>query len=254
MRKNNCEGIRRELDELMLDERASAAVSEHLNECSGCREFHQTQTKLRQMVGSLGTVSAPADFEFRLRARLASDANGRLPFGFAYWPFARRGLAVASVVVLFAAGALVMWNLMNQPHANVAEQNSAPQQQTPRQTEAPGQSSTPAGTQSNPQELRAALPESNPQKSRNERSAQTGSRVRRQLSSVDFSGTGAEVISGGDPSDTSVVFPIDASLQPVRVSLDDGHGNAKVISVPTISFGSQRTFASGNQSTQKGNW
>ena len=75
MRKNNCEVIRQELDELMLDENSSAAVTEHLRECAACREFNEKQTKLRQIVGSLGTVSAPPDFDFRLRARLANELD-----------------------------------------------------------------------------------------------------------------------------------------------------------------------------------
>lgn len=246
MRKNNCEVIRRQLDELMLDEAASASVSEHLNECSDCREFHRTQTNLRQMVGSLGTVAAPADFEFRLRARLANDANRTLPFGFTYWPFTRRGLAMASVLILFAAGALMVWNVMNQPATpTVAEQNPPA---APRESPRPIQ--TPAVPQQTP-EFTAGVPESSPQRIRNERPVQAGQRVKRQLSSVDFSSTQAEVIGATDPA---VVFPIDASLQPMRVSLDDGRGNARTISVPTISFGSQRTLTSGNQFTQKGNW
>jgi hypothetical protein len=247
MRKNNCEVIRRRLDELMLDEAASASVSEHLNDCSDCREFHRTQMKLRQMVGSLGTVAAPADFEFRLRARLANDANGTLPFGFTNWLFTRRGLAMASVVILFAVGAVMVWNVMNQPATpNVAEQN--PPATTPRET--PRQIQTPSVPQQTP-EFTAGVPESSPQRIRNERPIQASQRVKRQLSSVDFSGTGAEVVSATDPA---VVFPIDASLQPMRVSLDDGRGNARTISVPTISFGSQRTLTSGNQFTQKGSW
>jgi hypothetical protein len=247
MRKNNCEVIRRQIDELMLDEAASASVSEHLNGCSGCREFQRTQRKLRQMVGSLGTVAAPADFEFRLRARLANDATGTLPFGFAYWPFTRRGLAVASVLILFAVGAVMVWNVTNQPATpTVAEQNppAAPPRETPRQIQRP------AGPQQTP-EFRAAVPESNPQRIHNERPVQAGQRVKRQLSSVDFSSTRAEVMGATDPA---VVFPIDASLQPMRVSLDDGRGNARTISVPTISFGSQRTLTGGNQFTQKGSW
>ncbi len=72
MRKNNCKLIRRELDELMLGEAWSSDATEHLRECASCREFHEQQTKLRQIVGSLGTVEAPADFDFRLRARLAN--------------------------------------------------------------------------------------------------------------------------------------------------------------------------------------
>jgi hypothetical protein len=246
MRKNNCEVIRRQLDELMLDQAASASVSEHLNDCSDCREFHRTQMKLRQMVGSLGTVVAPADFEFRLRARLANDANGTLPFGFAYWPFTRRGLSVASVLILFAVGAVMVWNVMNQPATPIVAEQNPPA--APR--ESPRQIQTPAVPQESP-EFRAAIPESSPQRIRNERPVHVGQRVKRQLSSVDFSSTQAEVIGATDPA---VVFPIDASLQSMRVSLDDGRGNARTISVPTISFGSQRTLTSGNQFTQKGNW
>jgi hypothetical protein len=247
MRKNNCEEIRRQLDELLLDEQCSASVSGHLNECSECREFHQTQTKLRQMVGRLGTVEAPADFEFRLRARLANDSNSALPFGFAYWSFARRGLAVASVLIVLAAGAVLLRNIMDQPtRFNVAEQNPPPAPaETPRAMESPAQV--------NQQEFRAAVPES-PQRIRNERPVQPGPRVKRQLSAVDFSSERAEVISGINSVGTSAVFPIDASLQSLRVSLDDGRGNAKTISVPAISFGSQRTLTSGNQFTQKGSW
>ena len=243
MRQNDCEVIRRELDDLMLDEAAGSSVSEHLNGCAECREFHRTQTKLRQMVGSLGTVAAPADFEFRLRARLANDANGTVPFSFSSWPFTRRSLAMASVLILFVAGTVLVWNVMNQPTATtVAEQN---QPAAPRET--PREVQTPAVPQA-PQEFQAALPESSPERIRNERRVQPGQKVKRQLASVDFSSTRAEVIN----ADPVVVFPIDASLQPMRVSLDDGSGNARTISVPTISFGSQRTFTSSN--TQKGNW
>ena len=87
MRKNNCEVIRRELDELMLDETCSTAALEHLRECGACRKFHEKQTKLRQIVGSLGTVAAPADFDFRLRARLANEsASAASHFSFVAWP------------------------------------------------------------------------------------------------------------------------------------------------------------------------
>jgi len=52
----------------------------------------------------------------------------------------------------------------------------------------------------------------------------------------------------------SAIFQIDASasLEPFKVSLDDGRGNARTISVPTITFGSQRVVPNANQSNQKG--
>ena len=85
----------------------STAATEHLRECAACREFHEQQTKLRQIVGSLGTVDAPADFDFRLRARLAADADkpalsvsGHLRAG--VWQRQR-------CCVVFGVGAVVIW-------------------------------------------------------------------------------------------------------------------------------------------------
>ena len=77
MRKNTCELVRRELDELMLDETCSTAVLGHLRECGACREFHEKQTKLRQIVGSLGTVSAPADFAKQKFGRCCTEPKCR---------------------------------------------------------------------------------------------------------------------------------------------------------------------------------
>ena len=68
MKERQCEVIRCELDELTLGDEGSTAVTQHLRECGECREFHQKQTRLRQIVGSLGPVEAPPDFDFRLRA------------------------------------------------------------------------------------------------------------------------------------------------------------------------------------------
>ncbi len=75
MREKQCEVIRRELEEVALNDEFSGAAAEHLRGCADCREFQRQQTKLRQIVGSLGTVNAPADFDFRLRARLAADSE-----------------------------------------------------------------------------------------------------------------------------------------------------------------------------------
>ncbi|HEX3187256.1 MAG TPA: hypothetical protein VHQ94_20830, partial [Pyrinomonadaceae bacterium] len=60
MRDTKCETVRRELEELMLGDDCSMSAMQHLQECGDCREFHQKQTKLRQIVGGLGMVEAPA--------------------------------------------------------------------------------------------------------------------------------------------------------------------------------------------------
>jgi hypothetical protein len=199
------------------------------------------------VVGSLGTVAAPPDFDFRLRARLANDSgNG----AFHYWPLVKRGFAVAAALIVLAFGVVVVRNVVNQPKEQVAGQNPSP----PVQQESPKQTTQPTAP-SKPEQFTAHLPSSGPNSGRSDRPVQAGPKVKR-LSTVDSTFKRAEVISGSEAvaSDAGTPFPIDASLQPLRLSLDDGHGNAKVISVPTIRFGSQRMLPNRNQLVEKGIW
>lgn len=242
MRKNNCEVIRQELDELMLGETSSAHVVDHLRECAACREFNEKQTRLRQIVGSLGTVSAPPDFDFRLRARLASDAGSA---AFHFWPLARKGLAFAVVLLLFVVGTFLMRSVFNRPAENkqlatAVQPNTTP---APPQPE-PRQESNPAPP------LLASSPERRPQTIRNERPL----RVKRPLVAEDFSSQRATVINAREPAGEFEVLPLDSTLQSFKVSLDDGRGNARTISVPSISFGSQRMLQTGNQYVSKRDW
>jgi hypothetical protein len=248
MRKNNCELIRRELDELMVDETCSSSALEHLRECVECREFQEKQTKLRQIVGSLGTVAAPSDFDFRLRARLANESSSAAS-QFGYW--SRRGFAVAALLLVLATGAVLVRNVLDKPVAvnNVATRQEPHVQQpaNPVETLAP----VPVNSDRN---LVAGIPNKRTEPGKTERSGQGGSRNKRQLVAFDFSSERAEVINGMEAVGTSAAFPIDASLEPFKVSLDDGRGNARTISVPTISFGSQRIVQNANQFAPKRVW
>ena len=241
MRKDNCEVVRRELDELMLGEACSTAVTEHLRDCASCREFHEQQTKLRQIVGSLGTVEAPADFDFRLRARLAQSNGSSV-----YWPFARRGLAVAAIVLVFLVGVVMVRNVMNKPGVDyVAEK---PQVQQPEKaTEV-----TPVVKEEKKPEQQVVAGVVNDAAPIIKKGRSQTDYKKRPLSSFALSSTGAEVIKGTEP--VTAAFPIDVSPQSFTVSLEDGRGNARTISVPTISFGSQRIVQSGNQLAPKRVW
>lgn len=249
MRKNNCELIRRELDELMLNESYSSSAIEHLRECAECREFQEKQTKLRQIVGSLGTVAAPPDFDFRLRARLANEAGAASQFH--YSPFARRAFAAAALLLVFATGLVLVRNVLNRPSGT----GEVAQQEEPKvqQPDKPANVAAPAGPVNSDKNLVAGGSDKRPQ-IKNERSVPAGSRSKRQLASVDFSNVRAEVINGMEPAGMSAAFPIDVSLQSFKVSLDDGRGNARTISVPPISFGSQRIVQSANQFAPKRVW
>ena len=239
MRNNNCKLIRRELDELMLGEAWSAAATEHLRECAECREFHVQQTKLRQIVGSLGTVESPADFDFRLRARLANDAS-RAPA--IYWRLVRSGLVVAAMVIVVLMGVAVVRDAMRlgENPGEVARKPEVPQPVKPNEP-------TPVAREDKkPDQVVAGI---TPVPIRKIRPTQADYR-KQPLSTKDTSSLGAKVLNGTVPT----AFPIDSSVQSITVSLEDGRGNAKTISVPTVSFGSQRIVQGGNQFAPKRDW
>jgi hypothetical protein len=228
----------------MLGEAWSAAATEHLRECAECREFQVQQTKLRKIVGSLGTVEAPADFDFRLRARLANDAGSAPPF---YWAFARRGLAVAAMVIVITTGVVVVRDVMRQMATNNGEVARRPEVHQPVK---PEPAPTIVKEEKKPDPVVAAVI---PYTTRKIRPAQADYK-KRPLSSFAISSTRASVLNGTQPASQSAAFPIDSSVQSFTVSLEDGRGNAKTISVPTVSFGSQRVVQSGNQFAPKRDW
>lgn len=253
MTKNNCEVIRRELDELTLDEAWSERATRHLETCPSCRQFQEEQIKLRRMVGSLGTVAAPADFDFRLRARLA-NGSGRSVFHLrsSDSSFLRGAFAGVAMLLVFATGIVVVRNMISSPQipTEVAERTQPP---LPEPKPAAG-----VGVEApNSSETAAVNPKEGSKVYKKDRVATSGSTGRRPLESQDFSNDQAPVINGSQAFGSShapAIFPIDASMQSLRVSLDDGRGNARTISVPTISFGSQRMMTNANQFAQKGVW
>jgi hypothetical protein len=256
MRKNTCELIRRELDELNLDETCSTAALEHLRDCGACRDFHEKHTKLRQIVGSLGTVQAPADFDFRLRARLANESSSAASsFNFVAWPVLRRGFAAAALLLVFATGAFLIRSALNGPSGGTetAKQAAAPAvHESPRQVE---QAVAPTTVDGSKHEVVSLPPSNHPQKNKIDRFAQVAVSKNRRLATVDSSSTGANVLNGSEPLASSAAIPIDASsVQSFTVSVDDGRGNARTIAVPAISFGSQRLMHNANQFAPKRVW
>ena len=249
MKDKRCEPVRRELEDLMLNEDFSTTTIEHLQTCADCRDFQRQQTKLRQIVGSLGTVNAPADFDFRLRARLAADAQEP---SFRFRTFAVRGLATAAVLVVFGVGAVVVWQRAQKDVPVVAE--APPQVATPPQVAPPIQHrETNQGDVVQQQSTPVVAEHITPPRKIERGPKASG--LKRTVSAVDFSSERAPLVSNTNPAaNTTTVFPIDASLQSLKVSLDDGRGNARTISFPTVSFGSQRVLTSANQLAPKGAW
>jgi anti-sigma-K factor RskA len=257
MMKTNCKTIRRELDELNLGEESSPSVVLHLQQCVECQEFHQSRTKLRQLVGSLETVEAPADFDFRLRARLAGEkagsAHGRV---FANWSPGFRALAAAVIVLVVGIVLFVSQRRNEQPRvAKVQVEEPAT---------AGAVSPKPPEVGPVPAERVTPVPTNAASSAQNRKTSNTATlpalRGKRQMATADFSSVPATVLRREGSAarvGSTTVFPIDAANQSLRVSLDDGSGNWRTISLPTVSFGSQRVVASGSVSNQlaaKGIW
>jgi hypothetical protein len=255
MRDKKCEVIRRELEELSLNQQFSGAAAEHMRGCADCREFQRQQTKLRQIVGSLGTVDAPADFDFRLRARLAADSESS---GIRYWSFAVRGLATVAVLVVFGVGAVIVWQ-STRPATTVAHDQPQGQSQHGPSQQAQVEQGHSAPPQDEPAQnvdqvkfglhKESLVVDSIPRRNSGRPNV---NRPGQRITSVDRASLRANVYPVAQPTlDTATVFPIDTSLQSVKVSLDDGRGNARTISFPTVTFGSQRVQGTGNQIAPK---
>ena len=250
MSKTTCSTIRRQLDELMLGDPQSPDVSQHLRECNACRDFHEKQTKLRQIVGSLGTVSAPSDFDFRLRSKLASgNSNGSYQLTRSLWLFGKRTAVVAAAVLIIVGAVFLMRELQNQNTViQTAEDNKPPSRTVPvvdatagtnQNSKATDVTATAAGVKENGKVSRKTM--------------SMPLRNIRTLDSKDEASSRAPLIRA--PQQTlDQIFPVDASQQSLKVSLFDGHGNARTISLPTVSFGSQRVVPTTASFAPKGVW
>jgi len=252
MSKTTCSIIRRQLDELMLGDSQSPDISQHLRECVACRDFHEKQTKLRQIVGSLGTVSAPSDFDFRLRSKLASEkSNGSYQLTRSLWLFGKRTAVVAAAVLIIVGAVFLVREFPNSNlPVDTAVDNKPPSKTGPADVESvkPGNSQVSKGTE---ETARVAGDKEN--KTVSKRNVTAPLRNNRLLTSEDQASSRAPLIRA--PQQTlDQIFPVDASQQSLKVSLFDGRGNPRTISLPTVTFGSQRVVPTATSFAPKGVW
>jgi hypothetical protein len=104
--------MRREIDQSELRQTLSAEAEAHLAECAACAAFRDERFRLRELVGALEPVVAPADFDVRLRARIARERNThQQPFIFRL-VMSTPAIAVAAVLVM-VVGTIVFMNQKN---------------------------------------------------------------------------------------------------------------------------------------------
>src|SRR5947209_2229399 len=240
----DCKTYRSEIEESA--DGLSDAARAHAESCPACGDFRRVSESLRRLVGGLERVEAPADFEFRLRARMASQHGTR-----GGKPFAGRmnlygfGAVAAALCFLAVSASLYFWqgqrlkqrdNVRESERTEVTIKSDRPQVAdtfTPGATTNPTSASvtgtTAAAAKSKGAKARSVVRQRVHEVAR----AEEGRKV-----SVDntltASLTSAPVISR---------IPLGNSPETLRVVLRDEHGAARVVPVRAVSFGSQELLA-----------
>ena len=262
MRNIDCRRTLHEIEEAGSADLLSAAAISHLDVCVACEKLSRQQTKLKAIVSGLGTVEAPGDFDFRLRARLAAEKHGdarNLPF--ANLSFGLRFGAVAAMLLLIGS-AFVFVSLRARPNNPVVAGGGKQIQSQPTAPNTPTNPLVlPASV--NPEESRVAkVPKKNElDGTRKHLSSELATyRNSDRVGTRDSSLKAAQVLRGDGQlaeSYPTAAFPINASYQSHSVSVDNGRGTSRTISLPSVSFGSQRTLsqaASPLMASARGAW
>jgi hypothetical protein len=252
MNRIDCSHVRREIEEAANDEILAAPARDHLKNCAACSNFGKEQQQLKEMVGSLGGVEAPADFDFKLRARLAaSHSSGS---GVSGNGFGLRSIAFVTLLLLFGFAVVVMNMRSRTTESGPVAQAPAPETRNPSGAQiskngpaeekpsapsdvaatVPVKDAVPTGVQEG---SRAATPGKRGGSSAPQFIARNG-----RVKATDLSATAAPVFRS-ETAMGSAVFPLGTPYQSLKVSVDDGRGSSRTISLPTVSFGSSRVLA-----------
>ena len=250
----NCQNVRREVDETAPGDLLSAFARRHMSACRECRAFSEEHHKLQDILSSLGTIEAPGDFDFRLRARLAGEkaGNAHFPLTFASLSFGVRAAAVAALLVV--VGSVAFFNFKPSSNDALVANNSTP--------------STAVDGKATPVAVAPVVIETTPVAA-NEGNVVPRRGVRPRLGALataqntprigtrDIGSTPAPIFKASELNARGADYKIESSAQPMKVSLDNGKGSSRTISLPPVSFGSQRVMAQGSaplMASARGSW
>lgn len=267
MREMNCKQYRTGIDDSDFAAGHEATRhGPHADGCAECRAYGDETTAVRGLVAGLARVDAPADFEFRLRARLnAADSARPRAWSQNLLP---RAAWLAAAGCLALAAALALQTRDPQPAAPLATSAPPPAEQTAastaanvnvdaatrvesrekidevaelKLTAAPAESdetlaarrkvraaSVAAASVAKPSQRRAAA-SAQPLA---EAAASSGASVGRTETNT-LSMTGAPVIVS-----SAIPLPISADERPLQVLFKDTQGASRVVNVDPVAFGS----------------
>ena len=226
MNGNTCRHVRREIDELEIGQQPGEQAHAHLAVCPACAEFSRERADLRDLVRSLEPVVAPADFDMRLRARIAAERGAARPSFFAQL-VSTPAIAAAAAVVLLVGSIVWIAQRNTDQTTKVATENSS-KQPTNQVASDPAKEVAPAPTVNTVSGKGDELVVDNGSNLPVRRK-----RPGRSTNVRDFSVMPANLIRQNDQA-----F-VNAPSKPVVVSLKDDRGATRKISLPPVSFGAQ---------------
>jgi hypothetical protein len=260
----NCQTCLIEIEELEREERLSGEAQAHLSLCLTCRVFHDERQSLKRLVGGLGVVSAPPDFDFRLRARISAvKAAGNHHSSWRSFLASAPAIGLAATFALLVAGVLIY----NQTKSGTAVTENPGIVAAGLPEQKPNQASTntihavkapEAATKGSDiggkddDEMSVAVTVNN----RRARGASNSKNVARrespriraidsQIRSNDIAARPAQQIipTGAAPFNAGmnpiVELPVRSSSRPMRVFVDDKSGAKRTLTLEPVIFGSQ---------------
>jgi hypothetical protein len=247
-----CRDVRQEIDQSELRQTLSASSEAHVLSCAACASFRDERLRLRELVGGLQPVVAPADFEMRLRARIARERDvPKQPFIFRF-VMSTPAIVVAAVLVI-AVGAIVFLSQKDRTQNLTAgsDTHNEPVNPTPVPIEM-AKNHSPEPGPSNPAVSDDTV-KPKPFKVAVRNAAKTVLPVNAGPEVSDSTVRSAQSIR---MTDRNGEVTLTAPLKPMIVTVYDEHGGTHQIQLPPISFGSQRLTNNRSQvsMTNMKNW
>ncbi|HST53390.1 MAG TPA: hypothetical protein VLJ61_15370 [Pyrinomonadaceae bacterium] len=212
----------------------------HAESCGACGEALRASDSLSRLVRGLEKVEAPADFEFRLRARMASRKGGRGRF-----QTTRRGAlsgyltVAAAVCFLVISASLYLWQWhapASERKDSVAVESEKASQPTPASV-----ASVPSGT-SNPVAVGDSVPSAIMKQASGIRPRAGSQRQVRETARIE---DGKRTVANNSfaVSSAPIMISVNRPAEPLRVVLRDEQGAAHVVRMRAVSFGSQEILS-----------
>lgn len=257
-----CKDCLHEIEETETRGALGGRARAHVEMCVACRAAYDERRALAQLFGELETVRAPADFDFRLAARLAV-ARSAPPRRRIAWNFAPGTvgmvLATSFVIVVIAAISIktrIPLRAETTPAQTSSNESAGALARVPATASesAPGATvNPPAAASQNPEAMadspRAHNAGEDAPLSRRMRASDSRQVAREREPEVREANSGQREDYSVQPAPliteplraASQVFnvPVRASTRPLRINVRDERGTTRAVSLESVSFGAQ---------------